>query len=113
MLAFLQKHLHIEFKLSWEYQKEDDDFNSLETPSLCESCSVIPFLEIKRVIYFVLSLNFLHQIKNSKRGILGILLILSLLYMIGLLGTFNSLVWGIDECLNTHHFIPIIDTKMT
>ena len=24
-----------------------------------------------------------------------------------LLGTSNSLVWGIDECLNTHHFILI------
>ena len=33
--------------------------------------------------------------------------------MIGLLGTSNSLVWGIDECVNTHHFIPIKDTKMT
>ena len=41
------------------------------------------------------------------------LLILSLLYMIGLLGTSNSLVWGIDECVNTHHFTPIKDTKMT
>jgi hypothetical protein len=28
-----------------------------------------------------------------------------------LLGASNSLVWGIDECLNTHHFIPIWTAK--
>ena len=38
-------------------------------------------------------------------------MILSLLHMIGLLGTSNSLVWGIDECVNTHHLIPIFRHK--
>ena len=30
-----------------------------------------------------------------------------------LLGTSNSLVWGIDECLNTHHFCSSYTTKTT
>ena len=28
-----------------------------------------------------------------------------------MLGTSNSLVWGIDECLNTHHFCSFYTTK--
>ena len=28
-----------------------------------------------------------------------------------LLGTSNSLVWGIDECSNTHHFLSYLNCK--
>ena len=68
--------------------------------------------------WYLISLSFkvVEWNKKSKRGIHGNLInrvIPSLLYMIGLLGTSNCLVWGIDEWPFTHHFRPEKPTKMT
>ena len=75
----------------------------------------IPFhdtiFENQACYLFLFYFKFRALNKKSKRGILGILLIISLLHMIGLLGTSNSLVWGIDECVNTHHFFHIWATE--
>ena len=76
-------------------------------------------LTIKHVIYVcyrlsLLSFKFVEWNKKSKRGILGNiknLVIPSLLYMIGLLGTSNSSVWGIWYVSFYTYLLPILDRK--